>query len=92
MSLFNTLGQKVERFKQQVEDVARETRDCEACGASFHVDREECPECGHAVNASPEPPAEESADDDEAGADAVAASDDAAAGDDDTDDGSGATS
>lgn len=48
MGLFNDLGRRVERFKQSAMDAAEADADyeCRACGARFHTDREECPECG----------------------------------------------
>lgn len=46
MSLFNTLGRKVEEFKQQVTETAAETVTCEGCGTQFDADRDACPECG----------------------------------------------
>ena len=47
MSLFRDLGKKAERFKQQAEEAARETYECEICGTQFHADYEQCPECGN---------------------------------------------
>lgn len=46
MGIFNDLGKKVERFKQQVEDASKETFECADCGAQFHAEYDECPECG----------------------------------------------
>jgi rRNA maturation endonuclease Nob1 len=48
MGLFNKLGQKVERFRQDAKQAAAETEQyyCEDCEARFHTDYEECPECG----------------------------------------------
>ena len=48
MSLFRDLGKRVERFKQQAEETARDnaTHECAACGERFHTVRKECSECG----------------------------------------------
>ncbi|MFB6081660.1 MAG: hypothetical protein ABEJ67_02445 [Halanaeroarchaeum sp.] len=46
MGLFNDLGQRVERFKQQVAAAADETYECVECGEQFHADYDTCPECG----------------------------------------------
>lgn len=49
MSLFNSLGRKVEQFKHQVEEAASRTQECAECGEEFHVDGEACPACGAEV-------------------------------------------
>lgn len=48
MGLFNRIGRGVEQFAQTAKTVAQESADyqCRACGAQFHVDHDECPECG----------------------------------------------
>lgn len=46
MGLFRTLGERVERFKQNAEDAADETFECRDCGAEFSTDYDECPDCG----------------------------------------------
>ena len=48
MGLFENLGKKVERFKQQAEDAASEgaSHVCEDCGESLYADRDQCPHCG----------------------------------------------
>ncbi|ADB61413.1 conserved hypothetical protein [Haloterrigena turkmenica DSM 5511] len=48
MSMFERLGEKVERFKQEAvaareDSAAYRCRDCET---RFHSERETCPECG----------------------------------------------
>lgn len=46
MSLFRDLGKRVEKFKKQAEAAAQDTYECGDCGAEFHTDYDECPECG----------------------------------------------
>ncbi len=48
MGLFNKIGRNFEQFKKRATDAAKETAEyqCQACGTRFHVDHEECPECG----------------------------------------------
>lgn len=48
MGFFENLGRKVEKFKQNVEESAAEDDEfaCTACGASFTVDYDACPDCG----------------------------------------------
>jgi len=46
MGLFRTLGEKVERFKQQADAAAEETYACTDCDATFHAEYKSCPECG----------------------------------------------
>ncbi|AFZ74251.1 hypothetical protein [Natronobacterium gregoryi] len=48
MSMFERLGEKVERFKQEAEaarDDATEYR-CLECDVEFHTERDTCPDCG----------------------------------------------
>jgi ribosomal protein L37AE/L43A len=47
MGLFRNLGKQAERFKQQAEEAADETYECEACDTQFHAAYEQCPECGN---------------------------------------------
>ena len=49
MGLFEKLGRKAERFRQQVEDAADETYECRGCGEVFAADYDDCPECGGEV-------------------------------------------
>ena len=48
MGLFENLGRKVEKFKQQAEEASAEqaSRECADCGELIYTDREDCPECG----------------------------------------------
>ena len=48
MGLFNRLGREIEQFSQSAKAAAAETEKyyCDDCGARFHTDYEECPECG----------------------------------------------
>ena len=48
MGLFNRLGREVEQLKQTVTTAAEQDAEyrCESCDASFHVQHEQCPECG----------------------------------------------
>ncbi len=48
MSLFEDVGRRVERFKQQVTSAADDEadRECEDCGTLVYTDRSTCPECG----------------------------------------------
>jgi uncharacterized OB-fold protein len=48
MGLFENLGKKVERFKQQATDAASEEANhvCGDCGELIYADREQCPNCG----------------------------------------------
>ena len=48
MGMFERLGEKVERFKQEAvaaRDDSAEFR-CRDCGTEFYSERESCPECG----------------------------------------------
>ncbi|MFW5919601.1 MAG: hypothetical protein ACOCSF_05315 [Halanaeroarchaeum sp.] len=48
MDFFRDAGKRLERFKQTVEDVAKEEAEyeCRECGAAIYAEREDCPECG----------------------------------------------
>jgi len=48
MGLFNKLGRQVEQFKQDAKEAAEESAvyQCRVCGARFHTEYDECPECG----------------------------------------------
>ena len=48
MGLFENLGKKVERFKQQAEDAASDEANhvCGDCGELLYADRDQCPHCG----------------------------------------------
>ncbi|MFT4889143.1 MAG: hypothetical protein ACI9YT_000052 [Halobacteriales archaeon] len=48
MKFFRDVGKRVERFKQEVEDVAKDEAEyeCSECGELVYADREDCPECG----------------------------------------------
>jgi len=48
MGLFNSLGRKVEKLKQEAEAASEEsaTHRCENCEERLYTDYEECPECG----------------------------------------------
>ena len=48
MGLFENLGKKVERFKQQAEEAANEDAShvCADCSEPLYADRDRCPECG----------------------------------------------
>lgn len=48
MGLFRDVGNRVERFKQAVEGVAKDEAEyeCAECGELVYTDREDCPECG----------------------------------------------
>ena len=48
MGLFEDLGERVERFKQQAVDASRAQAEyeCRACGEPVYTDQERCPECG----------------------------------------------
>jgi uncharacterized OB-fold protein len=71
MGFFRDVGERVERFKQEVEDVAKDEAEyeCSECGAAIYAEREECPECGAEAVIAHEPPssgeAEERSDADE---------------------------
>jgi lipopolysaccharide biosynthesis regulator YciM len=47
MGLFNSLGRKVEKLKQQAESASKEeaSYQCENCEALLYTDHEACPEC-----------------------------------------------
>lgn len=50
MGLFEDLGRKVERFKQDATDTAEEpTHRCIECEQEFFTDYELCPDCEGAV-------------------------------------------
>lgn len=51
MGFFRDVGERVERFKQTVEDVAEDEAEyeCRECGAAIYAEREDCPECGAAA-------------------------------------------
>lgn len=48
MSMFERLGEKVERFKQEAVDAREESAEfrCRDCETGIHHERETCPECG----------------------------------------------
>jgi rRNA maturation endonuclease Nob1 len=48
MGLFEKLGREVEEFKQNAKRAADESSEyrCRSCGERFHLDHDECPECG----------------------------------------------
>lgn len=48
MGLFNTLGRKVEEFKQDVDSAKTDeaTHRCADCERLFYTEHETCPECG----------------------------------------------
>ncbi|QSW99382.1 zinc ribbon domain-containing protein [Haloterrigena alkaliphila] len=48
MSMFERLGEKVERFKQEAVDAREESAEfsCRNCDTGIHHERETCPECG----------------------------------------------
>ena len=48
MGLFEDLGERVERFKQQAVDASKEQAGyvCLECGEPVYTDQEECPHCG----------------------------------------------
>lgn len=46
MGLFRNLGQKVERFKQEVESASQDRFVCEDCEREFRAEYSKCPECG----------------------------------------------
>ena len=48
MGLFNKFGRQIERFRQDTKEAAAETAafQCQACQARFHIEHDECPECG----------------------------------------------
>lgn len=56
MGLFRTLGERVERFKQQADAAAEETYACTDCDATFHAEYDECPECGGEIELVEENP------------------------------------
>lgn len=50
MGLFENLGRKVEKFKQDATDTASEpTHRCIECDEAFYTDYETCPDCEGAV-------------------------------------------
>lgn len=57
MGLFEDLGERVERFKQQATDASKESADyeCLACGEPVYTDQGECPNCGSEDVAAREP-------------------------------------
>lgn len=65
MGFFRDVGERVERFKQQVEDVAKDEAEyeCLECGSAVYAEREECPECGAAAVAEREPSSDTDPDD-----------------------------
>ncbi len=48
MGIFNDLGRTVEQFKQDAAEAAEKQAAyrCRDCESQFHVEYEECPECG----------------------------------------------
>ncbi len=48
MSMFERLGKKVERLKQEAEAGRADSVEyqCRACGERFHREQETCPDCG----------------------------------------------
>ncbi|NUB92794.1 zinc ribbon domain-containing protein [Haloterrigena sp. SYSU A558-1] len=48
MSMFERLGEKVERFKQEAVAAREDSAPyrCRDCETRFHSERETCPECG----------------------------------------------
>mgnify|MGYP006291470445 CR=1 FL=1 len=58
MGFFRDVGERVERFKQTVEDVAESEAEyeCSECGAAIFAEREDCPECGAEAVVVREPP------------------------------------
>lgn len=50
MGMFERLGEKVERFKQEAVAASEESAAyrCRDCGESIYSDQETCPECGSA--------------------------------------------
>jgi len=48
MGLFNNLGKKFEKLKQEAESSASEeaTHGCRACETLLYTDHDTCPECG----------------------------------------------
>jgi hypothetical protein len=48
MGLFENLGRKVERLKQQAQEAseAEATAECRDCGSLVYSEREDCPDCG----------------------------------------------
>lgn len=48
MSMFERLGEKVERFKQEAVSARDESADyrCQNCGNEIYSEQEQCPECG----------------------------------------------
>jgi len=57
MGLFNRLGRKVEKLKQEAETASEgsATHQCEHCEALLYTDHAECPECGAAAVVSVDP-------------------------------------
>lgn len=60
MGLFRDVGRRVERFKQQIEEVAEEEASfrCTLCGEVFYTAHDTCPECGGSAVEEIDPPAE----------------------------------
>ncbi|WP_434521016.1 hypothetical protein [Halorubrum sp. AS12] len=50
MGFFETVGRRVEKFKQTAMEAADETAAyrCQSCDARFDADADQCPECGSA--------------------------------------------
>lgn len=51
MGLFEKLGQKAEKFRQDVEDASDNAYECQDCGAEFAANYDDCPECSGEVEA-----------------------------------------
>ncbi|WP_440771642.1 FmdB family zinc ribbon protein [Natronorubrum sp. DTA28] len=72
MSMFERLGEKVERFKQEAVSARDDSVNyrCRNCDEGFHSEQQTCPECGstevYQVRADPEAEAETDTDTDEA--------------------------
>lgn len=78
MGLFEDLGERVERFKQQAADASREQADyvCRSCEEPVYTSQEECPHCGSEDVVAVEP-------DSEAETDAAASNESGSAGESD---------
>ena len=78
MGMFERLGEKVERFKQEAVSARDESADyrCRNCGSEIFSEQEQCPECGSSeieLVVQPEPTAETADGDDETESDETAA-------------------
>ena len=70
MGMFERLGEKVERFKQEAVSARDESADyrCRNCGSEIFSEQEQCPECGSSEIervAEPERTAEAAEDEDD---------------------------